>query len=177
MTSETKLMCYSEIEKAFRYMQTGKHMGKIVVRLDEYDMVPAVPRTPEVAIRSNATYVLAGGLGGICREIGRWMAEKGAENLVFLSRSAAEGEANKSFIAGLNDTYNTNAMAFNCDVGDKTSLQGVMEKCKNLPPIRGLVTGAMVLQVNRPHSMLCNMLMLIGHTVRFHDLRAPSNDR
>lgn len=137
----------SEIEKAFRYMQTGKHSGKIVIRADDADIVTAVPRKPAVQVKPNATYVLAGGLGGICREIGRWLAEKGAENLVFLSRSAAVGADNLEFIENLRRTYGTNAIAYNCDVADKASLQDVLDKCRGLPPIRGLVTGAMVLKV------------------------------
>lgn len=126
-------------------MQTGKHSGKIVVRVDDNDVVSAVPRTPDIQISKDATYILAGGLGGICREIGRWLAEKGAQTLVFLSRSAASGEANNAFIADLKQTYGTNAIAFNCDVADRKSLQAVLDKCASLPPIRGLVTGAMVL--------------------------------
>jgi NAD(P)-dependent dehydrogenase (short-subunit alcohol dehydrogenase family) len=129
-------------------MQTGKHSGKIVVRVDDNDIVPAIPRTPEVQLHANATYVLAGGLGGICREIGRWLAEKGAHTLVFLSRSAADGAANIAFIDGLKQTYNTNAIAYNCDVADRDSLKSVLEKCQSLPPIRGVVTGAMVLHVS-----------------------------
>ncbi|EKG12367.1 Beta-ketoacyl synthase [Macrophomina phaseolina MS6] len=141
-----QLFTFSEVEKAFRYMQTGKHMGKIVVRVDDADVVPAVPRTPQVEVRSDATYILAGGLGGICREIGRWLAEKGAQNLVFLSRSAASGEENKAYIANLRKTYGTNALAFNCDVGDRESLKSGLEHISHLPPIRGCVTGAMVLR-------------------------------
>jgi NAD(P)-dependent dehydrogenase (short-subunit alcohol dehydrogenase family) len=130
-------------------MQTGKHMGKIVVRVDENDLVRAIPRVPEVQITREATYILAGGLGGICREIGRWLAEKGAKHLVFLSRSAATGEANIAFIKNLRETYGVNAMAFNCDVADRAPLQGVLDECnkQGLPPVRGCVTGAMVLRV------------------------------
>ncbi|RHZ56932.1 hypothetical protein CDV55_101572 [Aspergillus turcosus] len=76
-----QLFSFSKIEKAFRYMQQANTWI-----------------TPE------ATYVLAGGLGGICREIGRWLAEKGAKHLVFLSRSAATGEANIAFIKNLRET-------------------------------------------------------------------------
>lgn len=141
-----QLFTFAEVEKAFRYMQTGKHTGKIVVRVDDSDLVPAVPRTPQVQIRPDATYVLAGGLGGICREIGRWLAEKGAQNLVFLSRSAASGEENISYIANLRKTYGTNALAFDCDVGSRESLASVLEQLSSLPPVCGCVTGAMVLR-------------------------------
>lgn len=129
-------------------MQTGKHSGKIVIRVSESDVVTAVPRAPRIEIRSNATYVLAGGLGGICREIGRWLAERGAQTLLFLSRSSASGKENMDYIQSLKDTYGTNAIAFNCDIADKNSLQAVLEKCKNVSPIRGVITGAMVLRVS-----------------------------
>ncbi|KUL82178.1 hypothetical protein ZTR_09578 [Talaromyces verruculosus] len=141
-----QLFSFSDVEKAFRYMQTGKHMGKIVVRVDDNDVVPAIPRSPAVQIAPDATYILAGGLGGICREIGRWLAERGAKHLVFLSRSAAAGDANITFIKDLRESYNTNAIAFNCDVSNRASLQAVLDQCKDMPPVRGCVTGAMVLQ-------------------------------
>ncbi|GME32277.1 Lovastatin diketide synthase LovF 2 [Neofusicoccum parvum] len=141
-----QLFSFAEVEKAFRHMQTGKHMGKIVVRIDEHDVVPAIPRTPPVQVRGDATYVLAGGLGGICREIGRWLAEKGARHLVFLSRSAASGEDNGAYIQSLRKTYGTNALAFDCDVGDEASLRAVLDQIASLPPVRGCVTGAMVLR-------------------------------
>lgn len=137
----------ADVEKAFRFMQAGKHMGKVVVRVDEKDMVPAVPRTPKVNVSSDATYVVAG-LGGICREIGRWLAEKGAKSLIFLSRSAASGEGNKSFAEELRRMYGTEIRAFDCDVGDRAALAAVLDKCSGLPPVKGCVTGAMVLDVS-----------------------------
>lgn len=137
----------ADVEKAFRFMQAGKHMGKVVVRVDENDVVPAVPRTPKVNVSSEATYVVAG-LGGICREIGRWLAEKGAKSLVFLSRSAASGEGNKAFAEDLRRVYGADVRAFDCDVGNREALAAVLEKCRDLPPVKGCVTGAMVLDVS-----------------------------
>lgn len=142
----------ADVEKAFRFMQAGKHMGKVVVRVDDKDVVPAVPRTPKVNVSSDATYVVAG-LGGICREIGRWLAEKGAKSLIFLSRSAASSEGNKSFAEDLRRMYGTEIHAFDCNVGDSVALAAVLEKCSGLPPVKGCVTGAMVLDVSlcAPH--------------------------
>lgn len=125
----------------------GKHMGKVVVRVDENDIVHAVPRTPKVNVSANATYIVAG-LGGICREIGRWLAEKGAKNLVFLSRSAASGEGNKTFAEDVRRMYGAKILAFDCDVGNKNALGAVLEQCRDLPPIKGCITGAMVLEVS-----------------------------
>ncbi|TEA15218.1 Highly reducing polyketide synthase alt5 [Colletotrichum sidae] len=136
----------AEVEKAFRHMQAGKHMGKVVVRVDEADVVPAVPRTPRVDVRGDATYVVAG-VGGICKEIGRWLADKGARHVVLLSRSAASGEENRSFAEELRSTYGAHTYAYDCDVGNRGALQQALDDLgsKNVPEIRGCVTGAMVL--------------------------------
>ncbi|KAG8159880.1 hypothetical protein KVR01_010517 [Diaporthe batatas] len=134
----------ADVEKAFRFMQAGRHTGKVVVRVDAGDVVPAVPRTPEVKVSAGATYVVAG-LGGICREIARWLAEKGARALVLLSRSAASGSENRAFAEDLRNVYGTDVRAFDCDVGDRGALEAVLEKCRDMPPIKGCVTGAMVL--------------------------------
>lgn len=147
--SPVQLFTMSDVEKAFRYMQTGKHMGKVVVRVDDADIVPAVPRTPQVGVTGDATYVVAG-LGGICREIGRWLADKGAKTIVFMSRTAKSGVENAEFAEELRKTYGVNIVAFDCDVGDATALAGVLEQCRALPPIKGCVTGAMVLDVSQP---------------------------
>jgi acyl transferase domain-containing protein/NADPH:quinone reductase-like Zn-dependent oxidoreductase/SAM-dependent methyltransferase len=136
-----------EVEKAFRYMQQGRHTGKVVVQLDvpEDILVPAVPRTPIVGIHSDATYVIAG-LGGICREIAAYLAQKGARNLVFMSRSAASGSENAAFAAELRSTYpGLTVRAFDCDVGDEAALGLALSQIADLPAIRGCVTGAMVL--------------------------------
>ncbi|KAE8834902.1 hypothetical protein PTNB85_06235 [Pyrenophora teres f. teres] len=141
-----QIFTMAEVEKAFRHMQTGKHMGKVVVRVDDEDVVRAVPRIPRVRIHPDATYIIAG-LGGVTREIARWLAEKGAKYLVFLSRSAASGTENKVFASQLQKTYNVTPLAYDCNVGDKVALQAVLDdlNTKGVPPIKGCATGAMVL--------------------------------
>nr|URN71259.1 alternapyrone polyketide synthase [Menisporopsis theobromae] len=136
-----------EVEKAFRYMQQGRHTGKVVVQLDapEDILVQAVPRTPVVGVHADATYVIAG-LGGICREIASYLALKGARNLVFMSRSAASGVENVAFADELRSTHpGLVVRAFDCDVGDEAALGRALSQVTDLPAIRGCVTGAMVL--------------------------------
>lgn len=103
----------------------------------------------KLQITPEATHILAGGLGGICREISRWLSEKGAKHLVSLSRSAATGNANLAFTKNLHETYGVNAIAFDCDVADQASLKCALDEGKEqgLPPVRRCVTGAIVLRV------------------------------
>uniref|UniRef100_A0A4E9E756 Uncharacterized protein n=1 Tax=Gibberella zeae TaxID=5518 RepID=A0A4E9E756_GIBZA len=142
-----QLFGMAEVEKAFRHMQAGKHMGKVVVTVNDDDMVPAMPRAPHVNIHAAATYVVAG-VGGICKEIGRWLAEKGAKHLVLLSRSASSSEINRAFASELQTAYEVNTYAYDCDISNKADLADVLNdlKSKNVPEIKGCVTGAMVLR-------------------------------
>lgn len=41
-----KIMDFSQIEEAFRIMQSGKHMGKMVLKAGADDLVPVCNKTP-----------------------------------------------------------------------------------------------------------------------------------
>jgi len=114
-------------------------MGKIVFKPNPTDILPMVPEDlPPLRFPDEASYVLAGGLGGIGRSIARWMVSRGAKNLIFLSRSGAASDAAKQAVNDLEDE-GCRVHIFPCDVTDKTALTAVIEECKaNLPPIKGV---------------------------------------
>ncbi|KAK4159042.1 reducing polyketide synthase FUB1 [Cladorrhinum sp. PSN259] len=137
---------YSRIEAAFREMQTGKHIGKVIAVPDFGEAVPILPDTrPTWRFGPDATYVLAGGLGGLGRSMARWFARRGARHLILLSRSGAA----RTLIAELRALGCTVA-APACDVGNRDQLSAALAaSLATMPPIRGCVQGAMVL---RDHS-------------------------
>lgn len=78
---------------AFRYMQQGVHLGKIVVSMrDETGQISigkdVQQRKKVMQFDGSGAYLLVGGLGGLGRFISIWMVEHGARHLVYLSRSA-----------------------------------------------------------------------------------------
>ncbi|XP_063375221.1 fatty acid synthase-like [Cydia amplana] len=81
-----------QLEQAFRYMATGKHIGKVLIRVRDEEatveqssrLMPALPRT---YMHPGKSYVLVGGLGGFGLELGDWLVRRGARTLVFCSRS------------------------------------------------------------------------------------------
>lgn len=106
-----------------------------------------------------ATYILAGGLGGLGRSISKWMIGKGANNLVFLSISGAKDKKAQKFIEEL-VSDGANISAYECDVGNEGQLKAVLQEVdRDFPPIKGVVQGAMVLQVfsilPMPHREYC----------------------
>ncbi|GKZ27195.1 type I Iterative Polyketide synthase (PKS), partial [Aspergillus brasiliensis] len=87
---------------AFRYMQQGIHLGKIVVSMRNTAGQTALDETVVQHKRvtrfdSSGAYLLVGGLGGLGRSISTWMVERGARHLIYLSRSAGTTDAHLEF--------------------------------------------------------------------------------
>lgn len=74
------------------------------------------------------------------------MADRGAKHLIVPSRSGASSKAAADLIAQLQERGVT-VVAPKCDVSDAASLGSLLDECsKTLPPIKGCINGAMVLQ-------------------------------
>ena len=90
-----KVMPITEIEDAFRLVQARKHIGKLVLEATPTTMVKALSKPSagdELNLRGDATYVIAGGLGGLGRGVARFLASRGAKHIVLLSRRDLQGE-------------------------------------------------------------------------------------
>ncbi|KAI2691625.1 hypothetical protein LCP963914a_1826 [Penicillium roqueforti] len=97
-----KVFSSDGIHDAFRYMQQGTHLGKIVVSMrDTSGQVSAVqniqPRKKPTQLNSSGAYLLVGGLGGLGRAISTWMVQRGARHLIYLSRTAGSSESHREF--------------------------------------------------------------------------------
>ena len=108
--------------------------------------IPELP--PPLQLRADASYLLVGGLGGIGLEIAKWMVNKlGAKSLILISRSGMDATGAADAVAALKKP-GVSITVRKCDVSDKQGLSAVLENCvQTLPPIRGVVQGAMVLKV------------------------------
>jgi len=74
-----------QVVEAFRFMQQAKHLGKVVLQ------VPA-PKPTGANIRSEASYLITGGLGAIGMEVASWLVDRGAQSILLTSRSANVSE-------------------------------------------------------------------------------------
>lgn len=97
---------------------------------------------------SDSSYVISGGLGDLGRCIATWMAQRGARNLILLSRSGPCSEAAKSTIRGL-EQLGVRVCSPLCDVADIWSLQSALLQVQDMPPIKGCVQAAAALKVSR----------------------------
>lgn len=136
----------SDVETAFRYLQGGRSTGRIVVGFDASDVVlKRLIEKTDWNFDSDATYVIVGGLGGLGRAISRWMVNKGAKNLILLSRSGTTSQAAADLVSEL-ERRGVVIAAPKCDAGSEISLKAVLEDCaNNMRPIKGCINAAMAL--------------------------------
>ncbi|VUC20324.1 unnamed protein product [Clonostachys rosea] len=155
-----------EVVSAIRKMQSGNHIGKLVVRVSEdgrgdHDglVVSSGSRTTTTAsgerkrlFRDNITYLLIGGLGGLGRSIALWMAQNGARHFVFLSRSGG----GKPEVVALVRSLEGAGCTVHVVAGSVTNLGDVSRALAQAPlPVAGVLQLSMVLRdglfANMPH--------------------------
>jgi predicted amino acid dehydrogenase len=156
-TISQKAFPLSDIGTAFKLVQSGNSHGKVVIIPQPKDQVKAIPSFKASQILSaDATYVLIGGTGGLGRSIAKWMVSKGARHLVLVSRSGSTTGKVQSLI---DDVAAVGAKVFvkNCDVADKDAVEKLISKeLSGMPEIKGVVHGAMVLNVSQNSRHLIN---------------------
>jgi NADPH:quinone reductase-like Zn-dependent oxidoreductase len=137
----------SQIEDAFRLMQSGKHSGKIVISLDTEEPVPIWQSSKDsLVLNPDATYLIAGGLGGLGRSLATLMVEHGARNIALISRSGNLSSPAETLIDSLKERK-IRVNTYACDIGDAKSLQETVQQIsQDLPAVRGVVQSAMVLR-------------------------------
>ncbi|GIC84422.1 type I polyketide synthase [Aspergillus udagawae] len=135
----------SDIEAAFRQMQSGKNSGKAVLEMRNTDEVMTVLETrPAYLFSPEETYLIAGGLGGLGRNIARWFVERGARNLILLSRSGPLNPHAHDLVREL-EAKGARIVTPACDITDRECLKTVLlEFGQTMPPIKGCVQASMV---------------------------------
>ncbi|KAI0881953.1 putative polyketide synthase [Annulohypoxylon maeteangense] len=147
-----------DVQSAFRFVQTGAQMGKVILSTKPDERARVVPRpkglTPRLQLRPDASYLIVGGVGGIGRSLAQWLMDHGAKNLILLSRGAGDLDLDKNqntdgalFIRELRAT-GCRVKPVSCDIAQATGLAKALRICEDegLPPVRGVIQGAMLLR-------------------------------
>ncbi|CAG8947510.1 unnamed protein product [Penicillium salamii] len=140
-----KVFPAKDIAQAFRYMHTGKHMGRIVIQMPEspHGLPATKVRNDGLILRSDASYLLAGGLGGLGRAVARWMLEKGARHLIFMSRSGLETPKSREFVQDLESQGECQITVITGDVANMEDVRRAVSSATS--PLAGVIQLSMVL--------------------------------
>ncbi|XP_068623911.1 fatty acid synthase-like [Battus philenor] len=127
-----------EVEAAFRYMAAGRHVGKILIRIQEEESSPAgsalVEAVPRYICREERVYVLVGGLGGFGLELADWLVIRGARKLVIVSSRGVSNGYQASRLR-LWRQYGARAEISTHDVSTEAGCEQVLRLANSMGPV------------------------------------------
>jgi len=123
---------------AFRFMAMGRHVGKVVLTLDD-------PHAASMAaISPRASYLVTGGLSGLGLLTAQRLVERGARHLLLVGRSAP-GAAAQAVLTTLRDA-GAQVQAMQADLADPSAVARVLAAIDPAAPLRGIVHSAGLLE-------------------------------
>jgi NADPH:quinone reductase-like Zn-dependent oxidoreductase/NADP-dependent 3-hydroxy acid dehydrogenase YdfG len=138
-----------KIQEALKSVAVPAGLGKAILLFRQNVAVPVCSEVKnQLRLRTDATYVLAGGLGGLGRSLAKLMVDAGAKHLVFLSRSGPGSTAARS----ISENFGPQGIMVEfhaCDIANAESVSRVfatMAENALWPPIRGIIQSAAVLR-------------------------------
>lgn len=139
---------YEQIEQAFRFMSTGKHIGKVVVDFgEEKSAVPlTVAAIPKSYFEPSKSYIIAGGLGGMGLELMYWMAERGAKRFVLTSRSGLKTPTHHLMVKMVKERLGCLVIISTEDGGSEAGARTVIKQAESLGPVGGIFLSTLVLE-------------------------------
>ncbi|KAI4476277.1 hypothetical protein M0804_013731 [Polistes exclamans] len=81
-----------QVETALRYMAAGKHIGKVLIKIQEEKepMIRQILAEPSYMCFPNKSYIIFGGLGGFGLELIDWLILRNAQNIIIISRNGVK---------------------------------------------------------------------------------------
>ncbi|MCA9215035.1 MAG: SDR family NAD(P)-dependent oxidoreductase, partial [Planctomycetales bacterium] len=136
----------NEIGDAFRFMQKGQHVGKIVISMASRPDRILPGKLQPTTFKANASYLITGGFGGFGLALAKWLVDRGVKNLVLLGRRGAHTLDAKAAVSEL-ESAGANVTVVKADVTDYDGLAAALQQIRvSLPPLRGVFHAAMILE-------------------------------
>ncbi|MCJ1355407.1 MAG: hypothetical protein MMC33_005398 [Icmadophila ericetorum] len=108
---------------------------------------------PTYYFDSNASYLIAGGLGGLGRCIARWMVSRRAKHLILLSHKSVHAEPVMAFLDEMR-TKGITVATPTCDMADEHTLEAILKEVDmKMPLIKGCIQASLVLKNGELHDM------------------------
>ncbi|CAH0548595.1 unnamed protein product [Brassicogethes aeneus] len=141
-----------ELEKAFRHMTTGKHMGKVLVQLRKEEpekvfkpIVSLHKAVPRYFCDPNFSYIITGGLGGFGLELADWLVLRGVRKIVLTSRTGVR-TGYQSMRIKIWKSYGALVNVNTDDITTKEGCEKLLKSANELGPVKAIFNLAVVLK-------------------------------
>jgi len=136
-----------QIEEAFRFMASGKHVGKVLLKIQDEkdDKKKMVKANTKTYFNPSKSVVIIGGVGGFGLELSNWLIERGVSKLVLVSRSGVTTGYQDMCIR----RWREQGITVETPKADVTTVAGakkLIEDVQKMGPIGGIYNLAMVLK-------------------------------
>ncbi|KAM9281576.1 fatty acid synthase [Morus bassanus] len=142
-----------EVEAAFRFMAQGKHIGKVMIKVQEEEKEYSLRRSEPVKISAisrtscppTKSYIITGGLGGFGLELAQWLVERGAQKLILTSRSGIRTGYQAKRVQEWK-ALGIQVLISTSDIGTLEGTRQLIEEALQLGPVGGVFNLAVVLR-------------------------------
>ncbi|XP_060533311.1 fatty acid synthase-like [Cylas formicarius] len=138
-----------KVEDAYRYLATGKHKGKILIKIrDEKQMNlhRTIQAIPKIYFDHKKTFIIIGGLGGVGLELVSFLISRNAKKIVLNSR---RGISNGYQSLCLKRWSEIDGVTVRLNIDDSTTIQGteaLVKFAESMGPVGGVFNMALVLE-------------------------------
>ncbi|KFZ63512.1 Fatty acid synthase [Podiceps cristatus] len=142
-----------EVEAAFRFMAQGKHIGKVMIKVQEEEKEYLLRKSEPVKVSAisrtscppTKVYIITGGLGGFGLELAQWLVERGAQKLILTSRSGIR-TGYQAKCVGDWKALGIQVLVSTSDIATLEGTQLLIEEALQLGPVGGIFNLAVVLR-------------------------------
>ena len=128
----------NQIEAAFRYMATGKHIGKVLIEIEDSAQAPSFdPRQgvslkciPRFQMAPEKSYIVTGGLGGFGLELIKWLVNQGGKRIVITSRTGLKTGYQRATLCRLESNNGAHFLVVDEATADATCREGCERLCQ-----------------------------------------------
>lgn len=155
----TTVFSDQQLEEAFRYIATGKHIGKVVLKIRDEEskkrvqpMSKVIPVVQRTYMNPKKSYIVVGGLGGFGMELTDWLVLRGAKFVVLVSRSGIRNGYQSLCVRRWRDK-GVKVHIFKLEAMTLSNVERLFAESNKLAPVGGMFNLAAVLR----DALLMNM--------------------
>ncbi len=132
----------SRAAQAFRKMAQAQHIGKLVLCTADKEAMISVSPSDSVSIRSDSSYLVTGGLGGLGLKVAEWLSKQGAGHLVLMGRAGDVSFEQRMAVSAL-VVNGTRVSIAKGDVAKRSQMEQILSDIQSSGmPLRGIIHAA-----------------------------------